>query len=346
MSAMERGPFVIGQIGSGYWGPNVAESFRSTGRAAIKWICDLRVESRDAFKARHPNTQATDQIDDVLGDPEVDAVAIVTPTVTHYAITKQALEMGKHVLVEKPITIDVAEAAELTTLAEERGLVLMVGHVFQYNASILALKELIGQGELGKVNYLNLERTNLGPVRTDVNALWDLVSHDAYIMVDLLGEAPVAVSAIGRAYLNESVEDVVFATFFFESGAVSHVHASWLNPRKVRQITVVGSQKMAIWDDLNLKEPICIYDKRVEQPKLQDLEGSFMEYKTLAVDGGTSSPRIQLNQPLQSECEHFLDCIADGVRPWSDGHSGVIVVKALIAAGESMRSGGVRTEIV
>jgi predicted dehydrogenase len=336
---------VVAQIGCGYWGPNLANSFAATGRAEIKWICDMREESRNHFRSLHPGAAATDKLSDVLGDKDVEAVAIATPTKTHFDIAKQALEAGKHVFVEKPITTEIAEAEELVALAEAKGRILMVGHVFQYNNSILALKKIIDEGELGAINYLSFERTNIGPVRTDVNALWDLISHDAYIMMDLVGEVPKSVSAIGQAYLNKDVEDVVFATFMFANGTVAHVHGSWLNPRKVRQITVVGSQKMAIWDDLDLKQPICIYDKRVEQPEVGKYEGSFLEYKTMVVDGGTYVPRIQLNRPLQSECEHFLACIADGKRPNSDGRVGAAVVRMLTAAAESMRGGGVQVAI-
>jgi predicted dehydrogenase len=335
----------IGQIGAGYWGPNVANSFKSTGRADVTWICDLNPESCDAFKKRHPNIKTTERFADVLEDASVDAVAVVTPTNTHFEIAKAALEAGKHVLVEKPITTIVAEAAELVELAAKKNLILMVGHVFQYNASILALKELIANGELGAINYLNFVRTNLGPVRTDVNALWDLVSHDAYIMTDLLGAEPVAVSALGQAYLNDTVEDVIFATFTFAGGAMAHVHASWLNPRKTRQITAIGAKKMVLWDDLNTDQPIQIYDKRVEQPSIDQLEGTYLEYKTMVVDGGTTTPNIELNQPLQSECEHFLDCVETGAAPRSDGSNGMAVVRALKAAEKSMENGGVLTGI-
>jgi predicted dehydrogenase len=335
----------IGQIGAGYWGPNVANSFTGTGRADVTWICDLNAESRAAFQKRHPAIKTTDNFADVLGDADVDAVAVVTPTNTHFDIAKAALESGKHVLVEKPITTIIDQAAELVELADRENLILMVGHVFQYNASILALKALINDGELGEINYLNFVRTNLGPVRTDVNALWDLVSHDAYIMTDLLGAEPVAVSALGQAYLNETVEDVIFATFTFAGGTMAHVHASWLNPRKTRQITAIGSKKMVLWDDLNIKDPIHIFDKRVEPPAIENLEGTFLEYKTMVVDGGSTTPKIQLNQPLQSECEHFLDCLESGERPRSDGNSGLAVVRALKAAEKSMQNGGVLTEI-
>lgn len=342
---MNQKKLVIGQIGSGYWGPNVANSIKQTGRAEIKWICDLRPESRRVFKKRHPKVEVTADLADVLGDPKVDAVVIVTPTNTHFAIAKAALEAGKHVLVEKPITTEPEQAQALVDLADFCGRILMVGHVFQYNDTILKLKELIAKGQLGKINYLNIERTNLGPVRTDVNALWDLVSHDTYIMSDLLGIQPKKVSATGWAFLNQDVEDVVFASFDYGGGTVGHVHASWLNPRKVRQITVVGSNKMAIWDDLNLKEPIRVYEKRIAEPQLDGIEGSYLEYKTLPVDGGITIPHVSLNQPLQSECEHFIECVFSGKKPRSDGHAGLAVVKALKAAETSIRLGGAPVEI-
>lgn len=335
----------IGLIGTGYWGPNVATSFKATGRANLGWICDTNTVALDAFRRRHPEARTTTDFKDILADASVDAVAIVTPTGTHYTIAAAALEAGKHVLVEKPITTDPELAEALTILAERRRCVLMVGHVFQYNATLRTLKELIAAGDLGSISYLNLVRTNLGPVRTDVNALWDLASHDAYIMTDLLGVAPEAVSAFGRAYLNPSIEDVVFATFTFPGGAMAHVHASWLDPRKVRQITVVGSRKMALWDDLNLEEPIRIYDKRVEMPSPGTLEGSYQEHKTLVVDGGATAVPVIQNRPLQAECEHFVHCIETGTTPLSDGRNALTAVRVLRAAHESIRRGGALVKV-
>ena len=336
----------LGLIGTGYWGPNVARSMVETGGADLVCLCDRDAATLEVIGERYPDSRRTTDAADVFGDPTIEAGAISTPTRTHYAMVKAALEHDKHVLVEKPITVDVGEAEELVELAESRGLILMVGHVFQYNNTVIALREMISRGELGEVNYINLERTNLGPVRTDVNALWDLVSHDAYIMADLLGEMPESVSAIGQSFLNAGIADVVFGTFVFRSGAVAHVHASWLNPRKVRQITVVGTEKMAVWDDLDMAEPVRLFDKRIEQPQPGALEGSFLEHKTLVVDGGTSTPTVELNQPLKTECEHFLECVKTGARPLSDGRSGLDVVRALIAAEESMRNGGRLTPIV
>lgn len=284
--------------------------------------------------------RTTLKFQDVLCDDSVTAVAVVTPTATHYAIAKAALDAGKHVMVEKPITTDTMEAEALIELAQRHRRVLLVGHVFQYNAALRVLRELVSGGGLGLINYLNLVRTNLGPVRTDVNALWDLASHDVYIMMDILGAVPRAVSAIGRTYLNPAVEDVVFATFTFPGDVMAHVHASWLDPRKVRQITVVGSRKMALWDDLNMEAPIRVFDKRVDLPPPGSLAGDFLEHKTLVVDGGSTVLPVTQNRPLQAECHHFLDCIETGAKPISDGYSGLAVVRALKAAHESMRRGG------
>ena len=330
----------VGLIGTGHWGPNVANSFKATGRAEITWICDAHPDVMDALAKSYPSARTTVDFLNVIADPAVDAVAVVTPTVTHFDIARRALNAGKHVLVEKPITTDAAQAETLIATAEKAGRVLMVGHVFSYNTTVLALKDLVRGNALGRVSHLNLVRTNLGPVRTDVNALWDLASHDAYIMMDLLGEEPTSVSALGRSYLNADVEDVVFSTFTFPSGTIAHVHASWLDPRKVRQITVVGDRKMAVWDDLNAAEPIRVFDKHVEMPPRGALEGTFNEHKTLVVDAGSQAIEVTQNRPLQAECEHFVDCIEKSLRPRSDGHAGLAVVRALLAAHESMRRGG------
>lgn len=335
----------VGLVGIGYWGPNVARSLVKTERVKLTWICDTNRAQLDAFGERYPESTLTGDAADVFDAANVDAVAIATPTGTHYALVKAALEAGKHVFVEKPLTADLAEAQELVALAEKQGLILMVGHVFQYNASILALKDVVASGELGSVHYLSLVRTNLGPVRTDVNALWDLVSHDAYIMMDLLGEKPLSVSAVGQSYLNAGVEDVVFATFRFPSGAIANVHASWLNPRKVRQITVTGEKKMAVWDDLDLKEPLKLYDKRVEVPEPASLDGTFLEFKTMVVDGGTTTPRIKVNEPLLDECHHFVDCVETNTQPRSGPGIGLDVVRALTAAAESIAKDGASVKL-
>jgi predicted dehydrogenase len=326
-------------IGLGHWGPNIARALQLTGRARVRWLCDLDERRLQAIARSHPEARETRDAEEVFADPAVDVVAVSTPATTHHALARAALRRGKHVLVEKPMTASSLEARDLLHLAETSGRVLMVGHVFEYNSTVQALRDLLRKGELGDIYYLMFERTNLGPVRTDVNALWDLATHDVSIMCYLLDAAPIEVTARGQSFLNPGIEDTIFSTFTMDDGAVAHVHASWLNPRKVRQVTVVGSRKMAVWDDLDLRYPIHIYDKHIAEPR--EIPDTYLAHKTLVVDGGAFSPPVVLNQPLQAECEHFLDCVDAGRRPQSDGHSGLRVVLAAEAAIASMRNGSV-----
>ncbi len=332
----------IGLIGAGHWGPNIVRSFELTGRAKVPWICDVKRELLSKIATRHPSSRTTTNLEDLLRDPALHAIAVSTPVSTHFDLAGRALAAGKHVLVEKPITANSREARELLKLAEKAGRTLMVGHVFEYNATVRTLKKLIDSGELGRIQYMSFVRTNLGPVRTDVNALWDLASHDVSIMSYFLGRQPTDVTARGQSYLNQAIEDAVFATFSFPGGVLAHVNASWLNPQKVRQITIVGDKKMAVWDDLELQHPIQIFDRHVEIP---DVAETYLEYKTAVVDGGVYLPNVKLNQPLQAECEHFLDCIEKNQRPQSDGRSGLSVVLALEAASRSMLEGSRVTPI-
>jgi predicted dehydrogenase len=338
---MER----IGLIGAGYWGANLATSFEATRAAEIAWICDLEEWRAKALAANRPHARTTTELDDVLDDLTISAVAISTPTSTHHMLAKRALAAGKHVLVEKPITTSVAEASDLVDAARRACRALLVGHVFEYNSTLAAVKQIIGRGELGVLHYLSFERTNLGPVRTDVNALWDLASHDVSIMCDLVDASPVDVTASGQSFLNAGIEDVVFATFSFANGAKAHVHASWLNPRKVRQITIVGSRKMLVWDDLDLQMPVRLFDKRVDAADSKTPSGDFLEHKTRLVDRGFFVPNVPLNRPLQAECEHFLECISTGKRPKSGGESGLRVVRVLDAAMQSLRNGSTTVKI-
>lgn len=335
----------IALIGTGYWGANVATSFEATGRAEITWLCDLDASSLKRLAARRPNAHTTADLAAVLADPQVKAVAISTPTTTHHAVASKALDAGKHVFVEKPITANSADALDLMARAKKAGRLLMVGHVFEYNSTIIEVKRMIDAGELGDILYLHFERTNLGPVRTDVNALWDLASHDISIMCAFMGRAPADVTANGQAFLNPGVEDVAFATFTFDGGAKAHVHASWLNPRKVRQITVVGSRRMLVWDDLDLQAPIRLFDKRADADQPVNVEGEFLAHKVRLFDAGIYIPNVPMNRPLQAECEHFLDCLEKGEAPRSDGPSGLRVVCALEAASASMRNGSAVTPV-
>ncbi|MEO5350723.1 MAG: Gfo/Idh/MocA family oxidoreductase [Magnetococcus sp. YQC-3] len=336
----------IGLIGVGHWGPNIATSFEATGRASMAWLCDLDASKEAKLATRFPDARFTTDLQVVLADPSVVAVAISTPVSTHFQVATQALSAGKHVLLEKPLTATSEQAVQLIAHAEACGKILMVGHIFEYNATIETLKGLIDSGELGEIHYMYMERTNLGPVRTDVNALWDLATHDISIIHYLIGSFPTSVSARGQAFLNGQTEDVAFVTFAYEHGLMAHIHASWLNPRKVRQITVVGSKKMATWDDMDMQAPIRIFDKRVrESSGAIDADGYF-SYKTAVFDGGVYIPRAVLNQPLKAECEHFLHCMASGDAPRTDGWNGLAVVRALEAATLSMQNGGASMPIV
>jgi len=315
-----------GLVGVGHWGPNVIKSFELTGSATVGRVCDLDEKALERIRALHPRAATTTELGDLLEDDTIEALAIATPVPTHFPIASLALEAGKHVLLEKPLTATSDEARRLIAIAAERDRVLMVGHVFGYNASIRALKGFVDSGELGKLQYMSFSRTNLGPVRTDVNALWDLASHDVSIMTYLLGSPPTEVTARGQAYLNAEIEDAVFATFSMADDAMAHVNVSWLNPRKIRRITIVGDKKMAVWDDLDMQRPIQIFDRHVEMPRYAD---SYLDYKTAVVDGGIYIPSVRLNQPLQAECAHFIECVETGGRPQSDGENGLRVVLAL-----------------
>jgi len=323
-------------VGTGYWGPNLANSIQRTGKGVLHWLCDVNPKNLDALARRYPHAKATAEIEVVVADPAVDAVIISTPTATHYALGRQVLEAGKHALIEKPLTTNSREAADLVRLAEERRRVLMVGHVFEYNPAIRVVDDLIKSGELGEIYYMSFERTNLGPVRTDVSALWDLATHDAAIMCDFMSAAPVSVTAKGQCYLNPGIDDVVFATFIFDRGVAAHIHASWLNPNKVRQVTVVGSRKMAVCDDLDLRQPVRLYDKHLGLPALSEITGSFLQHKTLVVDSGAIIPVVQTKEPLLREVDEFFDCIISGQKPRADGVSGWRVVAFMEAATESI----------
>lgn len=323
-------------VGTGYWGPNLANSIERTGKAVLQYLCDTNPQNLHALARRYPHAKPTTDIDEVISDPGVDAVFVSTPTATHYTLGKRVLEAGKHVLIEKPLTTNSREAPELVRLAEKQGCVLMVGHVFEYNPAIRVVDDLIKSGELGEIYYMSFERTNLGPVRTDVSALWDLAAHDAAIMCAFMSAAPVSVTAKGQSYLNSGIDDVVFATFNFEHGVAAHVHASWLNPNKVRQVTVVGSRKMAVCDDLDLRQPVRLYDKHVGMPALSEITGTFLQHKTLVVDCGATIPVVQTKEPLLNEVDDFFDCITYGTKPRADGVSGWRVVTLIEAASESI----------
>jgi predicted dehydrogenase len=312
----------VGLVGLGYWGPNLARNFDELGTLVA--LCDLDAELRAKFAARYPNATLYSDYAEMLASPEVDAVVVATPVPTHFALSKQALEAGKHVFVEKPPAMRAAEMEELVALAAERNLVLMPGHLLLYHPGVQKVKQLIDAGDLGEILCIYGNRQNLGVIRKDENALWSLGVHDLSVILHLLDEEPEEVWAHGNAFLNPGVEDVVFCYLRFPSGRIAHMHLSWLDPHKMRRITVVGKDKMVVFDDMALERKVTVYEKGPWQPA-----ENYGEWRTRT--GDIFSPRIPNDEPLRLECSHFLDLVAKGPGDHREARDGLAVVRALEA---------------
>jgi predicted dehydrogenase len=326
----------IGQVGLGYWGPNLLRNFQALPGALIKAVCDLEESALARAKEWHPHLICTSDFEELLGDLDIEAIVVASPAATHFRLARAALEAGKHVLVEKPLALQVDEAETLIRLADEHRLVLMVGHLLLYHPAIARLKEWLSGGELGEIYYIYTERRNLGQVRRDENAMWSLAPHDISVALHLLGEMPVMVAAQGQAYLQPGIEDTVFFTLRFADGRLVHSHVSWLDPHKVRRLTIVGDRRMAVFDDVEPTEKLRLYDKGVDRmPEYS----SYGEALTLRF-GDIYVPRIEMQEPLRLECQHFLDCINQGRQPRSDGQSGLQVLRVLDALQQSLDSAG------
>jgi predicted dehydrogenase len=319
-----QSPVRTGVVGLGYWGPNLARNIDALAGAELTWCCDDRPEACERLAAAHPRTRFTANLDDLLGDDELDAVVLATPVPTHAPLAVRVLDAGKHCFVEKPLAHSVADAERAVGAARAADRVLMVGHLLEYHPGVRKLKEIADSGELGDIHYIYSNRLNLGQLRADENALWSLGAHDISVILHLAGEDPSELSAHGESYMRAGVEDVVFAFLRFPSGLAAHLHLSWLDPHKERRFTVVGSQRMATFDDMDLERKVTVYDKGFDQPA-----GSYGEYITRA--GDIYSPRISNAEPLRLEIEHFVDCVRTGATPRSDGDSGLRVVRTLEA---------------
>lgn len=329
----------IGLIGSGRWGPNVMGAINRIPEAKLLKVADPNHEALSNLNRKFPGIITSHLPSEIFEDDQIQAVAICTPVETHINLVKSAIEAGKHVFVEKPFGHDAKECDSLCQLADEKNLKIVVGHVFLFNASILALKEIIHSGELGEVLHLEAHRTNLGPVRKDVNAVWDLTSHDISIFDFLLDDLPKEVSCLGSCKLDSRNEDTSYSTFKYKGGILAHAHASWLNPHKVRQITVIGSKKMALWDDLNLGHPITIYDSSIglDQSYYSD---SFASHRLSYNRGDVVMPSIPTNEPLLEEIKHFVNVIKGTEKNRSSGIYGAEVVRTLQVADQSIQGGG------
>jgi len=332
----------IAVLGLGYWGPNLARNFDKLDDSNLYACCDLDNRNLDVLKDSYPKTRFSKDFNEVITDAKVDAVVIATSARTHYALAKKALLQGKHIYVEKPFTLDVAEAKELVELANKKDKKLMVGHLLEYHPAVEKLKELIDNGELGDIYYLYSQRTNLGKIRQDENALWSFAPHDVSVILYLLGTEPIDVSVRGNAYLQDKIEDVVFVNLYFPKRVMAQLQLSWLDPHKIRKFTIVGSKKMVVFDDMESEEKLKIYDKGVTRNDKHFV--SYDEFLTLRF-GDVLMPHIAMTEPLTRECQHFLDCIKDNKTPRSDGMDGLRVVKVLSAAQKSLAQGGVPIKI-
>ena len=328
-------PVRLALVGYGYWGPNLARNFHQLEDAELAYVIDANGAALAKAQRLYGCATATD-IGVALADPSVDAIVLATPARTHYDLGRQALLAGKHLFVEKPLTMDLAEGKALTGLADSLGAILMVGHVFEFNPAVRYIKDTIESGDLGDVLYLYSKRVNLGRVQSDVNALWSIAPHDISIALYLLGQVPESVRCQGARCLNGQVEDVIFLTLNFGGNVLCHVHASWLDPSKMREMTVVGSRKMIVYDDVSAEGKVRVYDKGAFRKG--DVTYGDFQYKLHS--GDILIPRLDLKEPLQEECAHFVACVRGGMRPLTDGQNGLRVLQVLAAGQQSLEVGG------
>jgi predicted dehydrogenase len=325
----------VGAVGCGYWGPNVIRNLDAVDGCVLGTICDADPQRLAAVAARYPAAARTTCVDEVLDDPDLDAVYLATPVSTHHALTRRALLAGKHVLVEKPLATTVEQAEELAALAATRGRVLLVGHTFVFSPPVRKVKELLARGEVGPIYYIETTRVNLGLFQKDVSVLWDLGPHDLSILLYWLDEVPSTVSARGRSFHGEELEDVAFLTLEFPSGVLAQIQISWLAPSKLRRTSVVGRQRMIVYDDLEPVEKVKVYDRGVDRQP-----ASFGEFQLTYRSGDILSPRLDTTEPLFLECQHWLDCIRTGREPDASPRHAVDVVRVIQAAERSLRQHG------
>jgi predicted dehydrogenase len=340
---MENGwsPVTFGVIGFGYWGPKLARNLSEMANTELEWVVDLDAERRERAQEQYPSAQTTSDLDEMLRS-DVEAVVVATPIRTHYKVAKAALDAGKHVLVEKPLTATSEEAEQLMRIAERSGLTLMVGHTFQYHAAIRALREIVASGEIGEVCYVDMARLNLGLFQSDINVLWDLAPHDLSILLYVLQQDPITVSARGSATVTPGIHDVAYVELRFPGNILGHIHVSWLDPCKVRRVTIVGSKKMVVCNDLADVEKIRIYDKGVDRPYETD---RFADFPLTYRYGDVHIPHIPFVEPLRVQLDHFVDCIRTGATPISDAKIGLKVVRILEQADRSLNDGGLREPV-
>src|SRR5215210_287669 len=332
----------VGVIGCGYWGPNLIRNFVENEAAQLRWLCDTDERRLAEFGRRHPYARTTLDYRQLLADPELDAVVIVTPVATHYAFAKEALEANKHVLIEKPLTTKASEAEELTRLASERRLVLMVDHTFVYTGAVRRIKEIVESGEIGDLLYFDSVRINLGLFQRDINVVWDLAPHDLSIMDFIVGREPVALTATGSSHIEQGIENIAYVMLRFADQFIAHFHFNWLSPVKIRRTLIAGSRKMIVYDDIEPTEKVRVYDKGVTTNRIESDSDKEAAYRTLVSyrTGDVWVPKLDSTEALRHVCTEFLDAIREHRRPLTDGAAGLRVVRLLEAAQQSINQGG------
>ena len=332
----------IGVIGCGYWGPNLTRNFAENAQAQVRWLCDLDHERLQAVGRRYPFASLTSDYRELLKDPELEAVVIATPVATHFPFAKEALEAGKHVLVEKPFTASAIEAETLVEIARRRNLTLMVDHTFVYTGAVRKIKELIESGEIGDLLYFDSTRINLGLFQKDINVVWDLAPHDLSIMDFVVGRAPEAVLASGSCHIEQGIENIAYVMLRFSDPFIAHFHFNWLSPVKIRHTLIAGSRKMIVYDDIEPTEKVRIYDSGVTASRNAPGSDKEAAYQTLVSyrTGDVWVPKLDSTEALHYVCEEFLSAIRTGRKPLTDGAAGLRVVQLLEAAQRSMEQGG------
>ena len=327
----------VGVVGYGYWGPNLVRNLNQIPDCEVSLVCDSSPQRLQHVRRLYPHIPTTHRLADVIERSGVDAVVVATPVSSHFEIARAALKAGKHTFIEKPIARSEAEVEELLALAGRQGVVLMVGHTFLFSPAVHRMKEIIDAGDIGDVQYITARRLNLGLIQKDINVAWDLAPHDISILLHLLDESPVSVSCQGSSHVTRGIEDVTTMCLNFRNNRSAIIQSSWLDPRKTREMTIVGSKRMVVYDDVAQIEKIKIYDVRVERPPHYD---TFGEFHYAYHYGDMYVPYIKQEEPLKSECQHFLDCIREGISPLTDGKQGLELVRILEASSLSLKQGG------
>jgi len=333
----EPKPRNVGVVGCGYWGPNLIRNFSSLQGVTVSQVCDLDENRLAHMKRLYPSIRTTRRFEDLIEDADLDAVAIATPVRLHHRLGLQSLNAGKHTFIEKPMASSTRECQDLIDASRRSGATLMVGHTFLFTPEVRKIKELLDSGELGEVLYISSRRLNLGLFQKDINVAWDLAPHDISIILHLVGESPVSVNCQGKAHVAEGIEDVTNMTLNFRDGGFATIMSSWLDPNKIREMTIVGSRKMLVYNDIEPQEKIKIYDKRVEAPPHYD---TFAEFQYSYHYGDIYSPHLKQTEPLRVECQHFIDCVNNGSEPQTGGSKGLSVVQILEAASKSLKLDG------